>query len=139
MLTRTAHTAVTPPPTYSNRLHLLYAPNCLYLLDCIYKHHWQHKMKDNLVQLTHSPYLCVWVYSVMTYLCFINICWIPTYILVKGFSNTNVFTSYWYNMIYLTAVGFTPCGSSTVYIYTQKIHRTTESTQTIHRTIQFPD
>jgi len=44
-----------------------------------------------------------------------------------------------YDIIYLTAVGFTPCGSSTVHIYTQKIHRTTQSTQTIHRTIQFTD
>jgi len=40
-------------------------------------------------------------------------------------------------MIYLTAIGLTPGGSSTVYIYTQTIHRTTQSTQTIHRTTQF--
>jgi len=33
----------------------------------------------------------------------------------------------------------TPGGSSTVHIYTQTIHRTTQSTQTIHRTIQFTD
>ena len=39
-----------------------------------------------------------------------------------------------YNMIYLlTAVGLTPGGSITVHIYTQTIHRTTQSTQTIHR------
>jgi hypothetical protein len=38
-------------------------------------------------------------------------------------------------MIYLlTAIGLTPGGSSTVHIYTQTIHRTTQSTQTIHRT-----
>jgi len=38
-------------------------------------------------------------------------------------------------MIYLlTAVGFKPGGSSTVYIYTQTIHRRTQSTQTIQRT-----
>jgi hypothetical protein len=36
-------------------------------------------------------------------------------------------------MIYLTAIELTPGGSSTVHIYTQKIHRTTQSTQTIHR------
>jgi len=37
-------------------------------------------------------------------------------------------------MIYfLTAVGLTPGGSITVHIYTQTIHRTTQSTQTIHR------
>ena len=35
-----------------------------------------------------------------------------------------------------TAIGFTPGGSSTVHIYTQKIHRTTQSTQTIPRTTQ---
>jgi len=40
-----------------------------------------------------------------------------------------------YDMIYLTATGLTP--SSTVHIYTQTIHRTTQSTQTIHGTTQF--
>jgi hypothetical protein len=40
-------------------------------------------------------------------------------------------------MISLTAIGLTPGGSSTVHIYTQTIHRTTQSTQTIHRTTQF--
>ena len=40
-------------------------------------------------------------------------------------------------MIYfLIAIGLTPSGSSTVHIYTQTIHRTTQSTQTIHRTTQ---
>ena len=41
-------------------------------------------------------------------------------------------------MIYLsTAIGLTPGGSSTVHIYTQTIHRTTQTqTQTIHRTTQ---
>jgi hypothetical protein len=34
-----------------------------------------------------------------------------------------------YGIIYLTAVGLTPCGSSTVDIYTQTIHRTKQSTQ----------
>ena len=41
-----------------------------------------------------------------------------------------------YDMIYLTAFGLTPGGSSTVHIYTQTIHRTTQSTQTIHITTQ---
>jgi len=40
-------------------------------------------------------------------------------------------------MIYLTAIGLPPGGSSTVHIYTQTIHRTTQSTQTIHKTTQF--
>jgi hypothetical protein len=40
-------------------------------------------------------------------------------------------------MIYLTANGFTPGDSSAVHIYTPKIHRTTQSTQKIHRTIYF--
>ena len=41
-------------------------------------------------------------------------------------------------MIYLlTAIGLTPGGSSTVHIYTQTVHRTTQSTQTIHKTKQF--
>ena len=40
-------------------------------------------------------------------------------------------------MIYLlTAIGLTPDGSSTVHIYAQTIHRTTQSTQTIRRTTQ---
>jgi len=39
-------------------------------------------------------------------------------------------------MIYLTEIGWPPDGSSTVHIYTQTIHRTTQSTQTIHRTTQ---
>ena len=34
-----------------------------------------------------------------------------------------------YYMIYLTAIGLTPGGSSTVHIYTQTIHRTTQSTK----------
>jgi hypothetical protein len=39
----------------------------------------------------------------------------------------------WY--IYLfTAIGLPPGGSSTVYIYIQTVHRTTQSTQPIHRT-----
>ena len=37
----------------------------------------------------------------------------------------------------LTAIGLTPGGSSTVQIYTQTIHRATQSTQTIHRTTHF--
>jgi len=40
-------------------------------------------------------------------------------------------------MIYLTAFGLTPGGSSIVHIYTQTIHRTTQSTERIHRTTQF--
>jgi len=41
-----------------------------------------------------------------------------------------------YDMIYLlTAIGFPPAGSSTVHIYTQTIHRTTQK-QTIRRTTQ---
>jgi len=40
-------------------------------------------------------------------------------------------------MIYLfTAIGFTPSGIVHVHIYTQTIHRTTQSTQTIQRTTQ---
>jgi len=39
-------------------------------------------------------------------------------------------------MIYLTAIGLTPGGSSAVHIYTQTIHRTTQSTQAIHRATQ---
>jgi len=42
-----------------------------------------------------------------------------------------------YDMIYLTGNGLTPGGSSTAHIYKQSIHRTTQSTQTIHGTTQF--
>ena len=42
-----------------------------------------------------------------------------------------------YDIIYLlTAIGLPLGGSSTVHIYTQTVHRTTQSTQTIHRTTQ---
>jgi hypothetical protein len=44
---------------------------------------------------------------------------------------------WWYDMIYLTAIVLTPGGSSTAHIYTQTIHRTTLSTQTIKRITQF--
>ena len=48
------------------------------------------------------------------------------------FSEIPVFTI---DMIYfLTAIGLTPGGSSTVHIYTRTIHSTTQSTQTVHRT-----
>jgi len=40
-------------------------------------------------------------------------------------------------MIYLTATGLPPGGSSTVHIYPQTIDKTTQWTQTIHRTTQF--
>jgi hypothetical protein len=39
-------------------------------------------------------------------------------------------------MIYLIAIGLPPGGSSTVYMYTQAIHKTTQSTKTIHRATQ---
>jgi hypothetical protein len=39
-----------------------------------------------------------------------------------------------YDMIYLTAIGLPPGGSSTVHIYTQTIHGTTQLTQTVYRT-----
>jgi hypothetical protein len=41
-------------------------------------------------------------------------------------------------MIYfLTAVGLTPGGSNTVHIYTQTVHRKTQSTQKIYKTTQY--
>jgi len=43
----------------------------------------------------------------------------------------------WYDDIYLTAIGLTPGGSSTVHIYTQTVHGTVQSSQTIRRTTQF--
>ena len=39
-------------------------------------------------------------------------------------------------MIYLTAIGLTPGGSSTVHIYTQTIHEQQNGHKTIHRTTQ---
>jgi len=38
-----------------------------------------------------------------------------------------------YDMLYLTATGLPPVGSSTVHIYTQTVQRITQSTQTMHR------
>jgi len=46
---------------------------------------------------------------------------------------TQVTDAFFYILIYLTATGMTPGGSSTVYIYTQTIHRTTQR-NTIPRT-----
>jgi hypothetical protein len=40
---------------------------------------------------------------------------------------------------YFNAIGLTPSGSNTVHIYTQTIHRTTQSTQTKHRTTQLTE
>jgi len=40
-------------------------------------------------------------------------------------------------MIYLTAIGLPSDGSSIIDMYTQTIHRTTQSTQIIRRTTQF--
>jgi uncharacterized integral membrane protein len=41
-------------------------------------------------------------------------------------------------MIYLLiAIGLSPGGRSTVHIYTQTIHKTTQLTQTIYRTTQY--
>jgi hypothetical protein len=42
-----------------------------------------------------------------------------------------------YDMLYLlTEIGLTPGGSSTVHIYTQTVHKTTQSTRSIHGTKQ---
>jgi hypothetical protein len=48
-----------------------------------------------------------------------------------------IYDMIWWYVIYLTAIGLTPGGRSTVHIYTQTIPRTTHSTQAMHRTIQF--
>ena len=40
----------------------------------------------------------------------------------------------WYDMIYVTAIGLTPGGSSTVHIYTLTIHEQHNGHKTIHRT-----
>ena len=42
-----------------------------------------------------------------------------------------------HDMIYLTAIGLTPSGSSTVHIYTQTIHEQHNGHKTIHRTTQY--
>jgi len=46
------------------------------------------------------------------------------------------FKSISFDMIYLTAIWLTPGGSSTVHIYTQKIHRTIQLTQIMDPTTQ---
>jgi len=53
-----------------------------------------------------------------------------------GTRNAETYSSV-YDMIHLLTVSWlTPGGSSTVHIYTQTIHRTTQLTQAIHRTTQ---
>jgi hypothetical protein len=42
----------------------------------------------------------------------------------------------WITLYSLNAIGVTPGSCRTVHIYTQTIHRTTQTTQTIHRTTQ---
>jgi hypothetical protein len=44
-----------------------------------------------------------------------------------------IYDMIWYDISSLTAIGFTPGGGSTVHIYTQTIHRTTQWDR-IHRT-----
>jgi len=38
-----------------------------------------------------------------------------------------------YDMIYLTVIVLTPAGSTTVHIYTQTVHRTTQLTKEQHK------
>jgi len=46
----------------------------------------------------------------------------------------NIMPIIWYDMIYLlTAIGLSPGGSSTVHIYTQTVHRTTQNKQCIEQ------
>jgi hypothetical protein len=79
MLTSTAHIAVIATP-YSNGPLLSYYPSCLCSPACVYKHLWQYMIQCDLVQLKHTTYLCVKIYSVLLlHLLLINICWILIY------------------------------------------------------------
>jgi len=59
------------------------------------------------------------------------------FLLIRPPTATDTVTSQNDVIYLLTAIGLTPDGSSTVHIYTQTIHRATQSTQTKHRTTQF--
>jgi hypothetical protein len=47
------------------------------------------------------------------------------YMMIYGMIYDMIYDMIWYD-IYLTAIGLTPGGSSTVHIYTQTVHRTTQ-------------
>ena len=49
-------------------------------------------------------------------------------VLEDGTWSAEICSSVWYDMIYLITIGLTPGGSSTVHIYTQTVHRTTQLT-----------
>jgi hypothetical protein len=83
-------------------------------------------------------------------LCNVASCWIYIGILLGGrpilhisrikvnTTDSSLYPSSIFDMIYLLgAIGLPPGGSSTLHIYTQTVHRTTQSTQTVHRTKQF--
>jgi hypothetical protein len=66
-----------------------------------------------------------------------NIIWYIRYVMIYDIWNYTIYDTI-HDMIYLlTAIGLTPGVSSTVHIYTQTVHKTTQSTQTIHITTQF--
>jgi hypothetical protein len=56
-------------------------------------------------------------------------------ILLYVFRKFHSYLFMWYDVIYLTATGLTPGDSSTVHIYTQTLHRTTQIK--IHRTTHY--
>ena len=72
-------------------------------------------------------YIQIWrIYMFNIHMCLITVLWYLFDIMNR------------YGMIYLlTAVWLTPGGSSTVHIYKQTMHRTTQSTKTIYWTRHF--
>ena len=51
------------------------------------------------------------------------------YDMIYGMVWNDMVYDIWYDMIYLTAIGYPPGGSSTVHIYTKTIQRTTQNKQ----------
>ena len=77
---------------------------------------------------------CCWTTIIKLFLCSYRTIFIVYYILfVSTNAHTHTHTHTYIYIYLLTAIGLTPCSSSTVHIYTQTIHRTTQITILVRR------
>ena len=72
----------------------------------------------------------VWSYDMVWY----DMIWCMMWYMIWYIILYMIWFMVWYDIVYLlTAIGLSPGGSSTVHIYTQKIHRTTQNKQFIEQ------
>jgi hypothetical protein len=76
---------------------------------------------------------CLTVFTASSYPLFLTVTVLGSVSQSAAFQSPLVLGMIWYDVIYLTAIGLTPGGSSRVHIYIQTIYRTAQSIQTIHR------